>query len=107
MKAKHNDRPPEAASATPAASASSRAVDAQPHAADPLEHVAAAVRQRGLTTPALMLLTIARPLGFVGAQCLSLVQPLIPEQEWQARIGRTASALEDEALWTRLEKLLQ
>jgi hypothetical protein len=54
-----------------------------------------------------MLLTIARPLGFVGAQCLSLVQPLIPEQEWQARIGRTASALEDEALWTRLEKLLQ
>jgi hypothetical protein len=107
MKSDQNDRPPEAPAAKPAVAASARAVESHSHAADPLEHVAAAVRQRGLATPALMLLTIARPLGFVGAQCLSMVQPLIPQQEWQARIGRTASALEDEALWTRLENLLQ
>lgn len=74
---------------------------------DDLSRLAAYLRRHGLATPALMLLTLARPLGFFGGQCLSLVQPLIPQQEWQARIGQTASALEDEATWTRLENLLQ
>lgn len=84
-----------------------RPADAQPQPPDTLQRIAAALRQHGLATPALMLLTIARPLGFVGGQCLSLVQPLFPQQEWQTRIGQTASALEDEATWTRLENLLQ
>lgn len=84
-----------------------RPADSQPQAPDTLQRIAVALRRHGLTTPALMVLTIARPLGFVGGQCLSLVQPLIPQQEWQTRIGQTASALEDEATWTRLENLLQ
>lgn len=75
--------------------------------ADALIRIAAYLRRHGLATPALMLLTIGRPLGFIGGQCLSLLQPLVPQPEWQARIGRTASALEDEATWTRLENLLQ
>lgn len=74
---------------------------------DSLERLAAAVRRRGLTTPALMLLTVFRPLGFVGSHALLLVQPLAPDRQWQERIAQTAAALEDDATWTRLEKLLQ
>lgn len=74
---------------------------------DDLALLAAHLRRSGLSTPALMLLTILRPLGFVGGQCLSLLQPLVTQPELQARIGQTASALEDDATWTRLENLLQ
>jgi hypothetical protein len=54
-----------------------------------------------------MLLQLARPLSFIGGQCLLLMQPIVPVQGWQAWIGQTARALEDEAAWTRLENLLQ
>lgn len=74
---------------------------------DPLHGAAAYLRRHGLATPALMLLQIIRPLGFVGGQCLLVMQPIVPVQRWQAWIGQTARALEDEALWTRLENLLQ
>lgn len=65
------------------------------------------VRRQGLAAPALVLLGIARPLGFAAGQCLTLVQPVVPEPRWQARIGRMAAELEDEATWKRLEKLLE
>ncbi len=74
---------------------------------DPLADVAAYLRRHGLATPALMLLQIGRPLRFIGGQCLLLVQPVVPVQQWQTRIGQTARAIEDEATWTRLENLLQ
>jgi hypothetical protein len=69
--------------------------------------LAVSLRQRGLATPALMLLQLARPLGFFGGQCLLLVQPIVPVQGWQAGLARTARLLEDETTWTRLENLLQ
>jgi hypothetical protein len=74
---------------------------------DPLQDLAASLRRYGLATPALMLLQIGRPLRFFGGQCLLLVQPVVPVQQWQTRIGQTARAIEDEATWTRLENLLQ
>lgn len=78
-----------------------------PASPDALHTIAAYLRRNGLATPALMLIQIARPLGFLGSQSLLLIQPLLPVQRWQAGIGQTARALEDEAAWTRLEKLLQ
>ncbi len=72
-----------------------------------LEQVADYVRDKGLATPALILLGIGRPLGFAAGQCLVLLQPLLPHQGWQAEIGRMAAALGDEAAWTRLENLLR
>ncbi|MBV9786759.1 MAG: hypothetical protein JOZ51_01185 [Chloroflexi bacterium] len=74
---------------------------------DALPTIAAYLRRHGLATPALMLLQIARPLSFLGSQSLLLIQPILPVHRWQAGIGQTARALEDEAAWTRLEKLLQ
>lgn len=78
-----------------------------PTSPDALHMIAAYLRRNGLATPALMLLQIARPLSFLGSQSLLLIQPILPVQRWQAGIGQTACALEDEAAWTRLEKLLQ
>lgn len=72
-----------------------------------LDQLAAFLRRQGLATPALFLLGVARPLGFVAGQCLTLLQPIVPETRWQARIGQMATDLEDEATWTRLENLLQ
>ncbi len=72
-----------------------------------LDHVAGFLRRQGLAAPALLILGIARPLGFVAGQCLALLQPLVLEPQWQTRIGQMATALEDEATWTRLENLLQ
>lgn len=79
-------------------------MDAPP---DHLERFAGYLRRNSLATPALMLLGIVRPLGFVGSQFLSLVQPLAPLPRWQDGIAQTAAALEDEATWTRLENLLR
>lgn len=73
----------------------------------PLEQVAQYLRETGLATPALMLLGIGRPLGFVAGQCLVLLQPLLPRQRWQEQIGQMAATLGDDAAWTRLENLLQ
>jgi hypothetical protein len=64
------------------------------------------LRRQGLAAPALLLLGIARPLGIAAAQCLALVQPAVPQPRWQTHIARMAADLEDEATWTRLEKLL-
>ncbi|MDP9313395.1 MAG: hypothetical protein M3R24_21360 [Chloroflexota bacterium] len=72
-----------------------------------LEQVAHYLRDKGLATPALILLGIGRPLGLVAGQSLVLLQPLLPHQGWQAEIGRMAAALGDEAAWTRLENLLR
>jgi hypothetical protein len=72
-----------------------------------LEQTALYLRQHGLATPALFVLGIARPLGFVAGQCLTLLQPLAYGSGWQSRIGRMAADLEDDATWTRLQKLLE
>jgi hypothetical protein len=78
-----------------------------PHDSQALERMAAWLRRSGFATPALLLIGIARPLGIVGGQFLSLLRPIVPGTGAQERIGRMASAIEDDATWTRLEKLLQ
>jgi hypothetical protein len=72
-----------------------------------LERIAQYLQRTGLATPALLLLEIARPLGVFGSQCLTLLQPLAPEQRWQNQINQIAQAMEDDATWTRLENLLK
>ncbi|WP_026369552.1 hypothetical protein [Kallotenue papyrolyticum] len=72
-----------------------------------LERLAAWLRRAGLTTPALLLIGTLRPLHMVGGQLLRLAYPLAPTPRWQTRLGQMASAIEDEATWTRLENLLQ
>lgn len=72
-----------------------------------LEHLIDYLKRHGLATPTLLALHCLRPLSFLGSQLLILIQPLAPHAEWQQRIGRTASTIEDEATWTRLENLLQ
>jgi hypothetical protein len=72
-----------------------------------LEQMVLYLRQHGLATPTLFVLAIARPLGFVAGQCLTLLQPFAHDDGWQSRIGRMATELEDETTWTRLQKLLE
>jgi hypothetical protein len=79
----------------------------QPSLRDALDRLAMSLRRRGLATPALMLIQMARPLGFLGGQCLLLLQPIMPVQGWQAGLVQTARLLEDETAWNRLENLLQ
>lgn len=78
-----------------------------PSPPDDLERLAAWLRRTGLTTPALLLIGTLRPLHIVSGQLLRLAQPLAPTPRWQSRLGQMASAIEDEATWTRLENLLQ
>lgn len=78
-----------------------------PHDSPTLKLIAVWLRRSGLATPALLLIGIARPLGILGGQVLALLQPIAPGPMAQERIGRMASAIEDDATWTRLEKLLQ
>lgn len=72
-----------------------------------LQRIATAIRRHQLEAPALMLITLVRPLGLLGGHLLLLAQPLAPGDRWQSAIGQTAAALEDEATWTQLEKLLR
>jgi hypothetical protein len=72
-----------------------------------LQRLAAAIRRHHLEAPALMLITLVRPLGTLGSHLLLLAQPLAPGDRWQTSIAQTATALEDEAMWTELENLLR
>lgn len=78
-----------------------------PRDSQALERIAGALRRSGFAVPALLLIGIARPLGVVVAELLSLLQPIAPGTHVQDRIGQMAGALEDDEVWTRLEKLLQ
>lgn len=49
-----------------------------PQQRERLAHWAAAVKRRGLTTPVLMLLDLAQPLGVVASHCLTPLAPLLP-----------------------------
>ncbi len=72
-----------------------------------LEDLAAAIRRHHLEAPALVVITVVRPLGMLGGHLLLLAQPLVPGDRWQNSIAQTAAALEDDATWTQLEKLLR
>ncbi len=73
----------------------------------PLERAAAYLQQRGLAAPALLLLHLARPLGFLGSQLLLFIQPFGLHPTWDHHIEQTAAMLEDDATWERLDDLLK
>ena len=62
-----------------------------------LEHIARAVADRGLTTPALLLLGSAKPLSFVGGQTLSFFEPLLSVAVPAERCREAAHLLENRA----------
>ena len=66
-----------------------------------------ALGRRGLTTPALMLVEMATPLGYFGEQLLFVLAPLLPFPAW-GEIAKTLRAvLRDDASRSLLQRLLQ
>ncbi len=74
---------------------------AEPHT-EPIEQLARAIVQRGLTTPARMMLDVIAPLGFLASQATLFVRPFIPANRWT----RTIDALCDARGWRVLQDLL-
>jgi hypothetical protein len=73
----------------------------EPHT-EPIEQLARAIAQRGLTTPARIMLDIIAPLGFLASQATLFARPFIPENRWT----HTIDALCDARGWRMLHDLL-
>ncbi|MFO7918157.1 MAG: hypothetical protein R6V13_08765 [Anaerolineae bacterium] len=58
--------------------------------------------RRKLITPTIVLLELFRPFGFLGSQCLLLLQPLLGPLSQE--MGRYASLLEDRE---KIDRLLE
>ena len=74
-----------------------------------VEKLAEAVARRGLRTPAIWLLEMHKPLGFLGAQALLFFQPLLGVMAGDDVVRDYAALLEDptgvEHLLERLEQV--
>ena len=60
-----------------------------------VEQAAEAIRRHGLRLPALVFLEATRPLAFLGAQLLWVLQPTLGFVATRATIGEFARLLED------------
>lgn len=69
---------------------------------EPLEHLAHAIAQRGLATPARMLLDVLAPLGFLASQMTLFARPFVPRDRWT----RYVDALSDARGWEQLRNIL-
>jgi hypothetical protein len=69
---------------------------------EPLEQLADAIAQRGLTAPARMMLDILAPLGVLASQMTLFVRPFVPGDHWT----RYIDALSDAQGWERLRDIL-
>jgi len=69
---------------------------------EPIEQLARAIAQRGLTTPARIILDIIAPLDFLASQVTLFARPFIPGNRWT----RTIDALCDARGWRMLHDLL-
>jgi hypothetical protein len=73
-----------------------------------LEQIVGKISQWGLTAPAILLLEIAKPFGFLASQGLYLCEPLLGFLSSEARLARYADLLAEtrnlEALIVRLER---
>jgi hypothetical protein len=67
-----------------------------------LQEIADGLTRRGLATPARIALDVIVPLGFLAGQAAQFARPLLPHGRWRGY----ASALEDEAGWQALQKLI-
>jgi hypothetical protein len=61
----------------------------EPHT-EPIEQLARAIAQRGLTTPARIMLDIIAPLGFLASQATLFARPFIPKIAGHTRSMRSA-----------------
>ncbi len=73
---------------------------------DSLKQLAAALRRRGLTTPALMLVDLFTPVAFVGEQAFTALAPLLPCGPWREGARTLVLALKDDSSRALLHKLL-
>lgn len=69
---------------------------------EPLEQLARAIAQRGLATPARMLLDVLAPLGFLASQMTLFARPFVPGNRWT----RYVDALSDARGWEQLRNIL-
>ncbi|ABU58305.1 MULTISPECIES: hypothetical protein [Roseiflexus] len=69
---------------------------------EPLEQLANALNQRGLATPARILLDILAPLGFIAGQITLFARPFVPGDRW----ARYIDALSDRQGWEQLRDIL-
>ncbi len=69
---------------------------------EPLEQLAHAIAQRGLATPARMLLDVLAPLGFLASQMTLFARPFVPGDRWT----RYVDALSDARGWEQLRNIL-
>ena len=66
-----------------------------------------ALGRRGLTTPALMLVEMATPLGFFGEQLLFVLAPLLPFPGSGETAKTLMAVLRDDTSRSLLQRLLQ
>ena len=67
-----------------------------------LQELARGIERRGLAAPARIALDVIAPLGFLAGQVALFARPLLPGD----RLRSFASALEDEASWQLLRRLI-
>ena len=67
-----------------------------------LRQLATAIEQRGMLTPARMLLDALAPLNIIASQIALALHPLIPEAHWRLYI----SALGKTDSWEALQRIL-
>ena len=74
---------------------------------DAIARLADELRRRGLATPALMLIDMATPLGFVGEQLLVALGPLLPSAAWRETATGLVATLRHEQSRDFLQHLLR
>lgn len=67
-----------------------------------LDQLASAIEQRGLATPARILLDVIAPLGFLAGQITLFARPFVPGNRWRNYVD----ALSDAEGWERLRDIL-
>ena len=71
-----------------------------------IEELGTSLQRRGLATPALMLLDLAAPLGFLSEQLLLAARPFILSGRWRTRVDEIAQVLRDADRRERLRQFL-
>ena len=72
-----------------------------------IERLARRLRRRGFATPAMMMIDVLAPLGFVGEQMVVAFGPLLPTREWRQDVDGILVALRDQASRDLLHRLLE
>lgn len=72
-----------------------------------MERLARRLRGRGFATPAMMMIDMLAPLGFVGEQVAIAFGPLLPTPEWRQDVDGILVALRDQTSRDLLHRLLE